>query len=183
MARKLSQKAAKNAKSRRSASQTETRNPKPETRPAAWCDSMAHAAATSGQAIGLFKRAKQLGAPGFKGSRVCPELVLKFIAQHADQFTLSGPNLDLKDQKLNEEIRKLRLANDIKEGKFVSRAALAEAMARTLPRIGALLEQKLCNELPAEMAGLDVSAARVYGKKLNDQLLIEFEALKTLWDL
>jgi hypothetical protein len=143
---------------------------------------MAHAAGLSGHPVEIFKRAKELGSPGFKGSRVCPELVLKFVTENADQFTAPA-GADLKQQKLAEEVRKLRLANDTKEGKYVLRSAVIESCRKTLPAMNALLEQKLCNELVSVMPGLSPDQARPYAKKLLDQILAEFESFRRFWEI
>lgn len=157
--------------------------PLPQNRPVRWSDSMAAAAAVSGQPLELFKKAKRLGAPGFKGSRVSAELVLKFVAENPEKFTTPAGCADLKDQKLNEEVRKLRLSNDQKEAKLVPRAAGAEAIRKTIGLVGPILEQKLQNELPTVMAGIDPSQGRVYGKRLTDEILLKFQDCERFWKI
>lgn len=55
---------------------------------------------------------------------------------------------NLKDEKLKEEIRKLRIANDLKERELVQRKEVAAVMRKVLPEIPKILDQKLVQEAP-----------------------------------
>ena len=87
----------------------------------------------------------------------------------------------LKDEKLSEEIRKLRLKNDRDEGKLILVDSVKSCVSRVLARVDQILEQKLSNEYPAAVAGLDVPQSRIYGKRLGDQIRVEFQGLKEEW--
>jgi hypothetical protein len=54
----------------------------------------------------------------------------------------------LRDEKLREEIRKLRIQNDQKERELVNRRDVAGAIRKTLPEIPKILDQKLVQEAP-----------------------------------
>jgi hypothetical protein len=54
-------------------------------------------------------------------------------------------------------------------------------VSRVLARVDQILEQKLSNEYPAAVAGLDVPQSRIYGKRLGDQIRTEFQGLKEEW--
>jgi hypothetical protein len=83
----------------------------------------------------------------------------------------------LKEQKLSEEVRKLRIKNDKDEGKLVARTEVASAVRRALAQVATLSESKLVNEYPTAVAGLDCPQARVYGKRLHDALMEECQKL------
>lgn len=87
----------------------------------------------------------------------------------------------IKEKKTFEEWRKLKLANDVKEGALIPRANVAETVRQLAAKFAALLDAKLEQEYPATVAGLDVPAARIYGKKLNDQLRAEVQAWSEVW--
>ena len=89
----------------------------------------------------------------------------------------------LRDEKLMEEIRKLRVANDLTEGKLVKKSQVQESLRRCLTPAVAILEQRLVNEYPTAVAGLDVPQARIYGKRLCDELMDFMQSLETEWNL
>ena len=59
--------------------------------------------------------------------------------------------------------------------------AVDDAANEASKKFAALLTQKLENEYPSVVAGLDVPAARIYGKKLNDQIRAEVRSWATAW--
>ena len=87
----------------------------------------------------------------------------------------------IKEKKTFEEWRKLKLANDLKEGGVIPRAVVAETVRKLAAKFAALLDAKLEQEYPATVAGLDVPAARIYGKKLNDQIRAEVQSWAGGW--
>jgi hypothetical protein len=88
---------------------------------------------------------------------------------------------DMKQAKLAEEHRKLKIANDYKERKLILVDSVKACVSRVLARVDQILEQKLSNEYPAAVAGLDVPQSRIYGKRLGDQIRTEFQGLKEEW--
>lgn len=83
----------------------------------------------------------------------------------------------LKDQKLYQEVRKLKRLNDVAEGRLDDVNAFVAAMDRILPSVKAILYQRLENEFPQAVAGLDVPGARTVGKRLADQIISELSKL------
>ena len=83
----------------------------------------------------------------------------------------------LRDQKLREEVRKLKIANDAKESVLVKRADVAAAIRRALALVATISESKLVNEFPIAVSGLDVPQARIYGRRLHDSLMAECQKL------
>lgn len=88
----------------------------------------------------------------------------------------------LKDEKLIEEIRKLRTANDFEDGKLVLRSAVCESLRRCLSPMVATLEQKFVNELPTAAAGLDVPQLRIVAKRYLDDALVSCQELAKEWN-
>jgi hypothetical protein len=142
--------------------------------------SIAAAAAAMGVSETLLKDATRLGCDGFKARGSVNEAsVVKFIAEHEAELVTGG--VALRDQKLTEEIRKLRIKNDKDAKLSVPVESVKQCIARILARVDQILEQKLCNEYPSAVAGLDVPQARIYGKRLGDQIRAEMNKLKEEW--
>ena len=91
------------------------------------------------------------------------------------------PDKTLKDEKLAEEIRKLRILNDEREGKLINRATVATSATQFVAECARLLTQALENEFPALVQGLDIAGCRVKGKQLNDRIRAEIYKLCDLW--
>jgi predicted transcriptional regulator len=146
-------------------------------------ESIPAAAALLGCEPELVKRAKRLGCPAFKpGNRIAVEELRKWIAGNADELKATGDNVSLKDQKLNEEIRKLRIANDRADKLVVNKQAVKGVINACVERIRHFLEQKLENEYPSAVAGMDVPQARVYGRRVHDQIILEHQKMAEEWE-
>ena len=132
-----------------------------------------HAAASSGLGVDpeVVKRASDLGCPAFSGGRVHRATFKKWIADHPSELLAATGSKGLRDEVLKQQARRLRLANDLKEGRLVLRALVSETHARILGRFRFELEQKLRNEFPMAVAGQDVPSCRIYGTRLADQLM------------
>lgn len=125
----------------------------------------------------LLKNAKRMGCEAFRARGSIDEgSLVEFISGHEKELTSGG--VALRDQKLAEEIRKLRIKNDRDVGKLVPLDFIEQGDAKILAAVDQILEQKLSNEYPSAVAGLDVPQARVYGKRLGDQIRMEFNKLK-----
>lgn len=68
---------------------------------------------------------KAMGCDAFEpGNRIDKAKALAFFNEHAEELKATGDNLSLKDQKLNEEIRKLKRSNDVAEAKLILKTEL-----------------------------------------------------------
>lgn len=90
-------------------------------------------------------------------------------------------NNKVRDLILLEELRKLRNANDKTDGVVVAKAKVVDSIRRCMAPAAAALEQRLVNEYPTAVAGLDVPQARIYGKRLCDELIGFFLAMEKEW--
>lgn len=106
----------------------------------------------------------------------------KLYALDSVQAALAAkPDKSLRDEKLTEEVRKLRIRNDRDDGKLIPVEDVKRREASILAKVDSIIEQKLSNEYPSAVAGLDVPQARVYGKRLGDQIRGLFNELASTW--
>lgn len=80
----------------------------------------------------------------------------------------------LKDEKLREEIRKLRIANDLKERELVNRRDVAGAIRKTLPEIPKILDQRLVQEAPTP-------EEKIRARKAIDECVRVIEQMQKEW--
>lgn len=88
----------------------------------------------------------------------------------------------LKDRKLEEEIRRLKLANDKQEGSLISVKTVATKLHELSSGQLALLRQRLENEAPSQIADLkDPAAVRVILKRVVDEICEKMCGLVKEW--
>lgn len=92
------------------------------------------------------------------------------------------PGDSIKDRLVFEQWRKFRIRNDVDEGILIPRAHVAATVHRFGAKFTALLNKKLEQQYPATVAGLDIPAAREYGKKLSDELIAEVQSWASEWE-
>ncbi len=137
---------------------------------------MAAAAAGMGIGIDSLRAMKAMGCPAFRGSRVHEAELVAWERPGTD-----APISRRRDDKLDEEIRKLRVINDQREGKLIARQDVANSVARILGPADQLLEQKLVQEWPALIAGATVADARAVGRRIADEIRAAFRAFAEEW--
>jgi hypothetical protein len=105
------------------------------------------------------------------------------LADVEDALKSKCENAPLRDLKLTEEIRKLRLANDSKEKKLVERSRICGAIERLSNRINPMLEQKLEREYPQaiSLTPEDMPRCRILGANLADAIRKEFRSFSDEW--
>lgn len=145
-------------------------------------DTMKQAASAMGLELKTLKKAKGAGCPAFRGSRVYREQLSAWLEEHRAEIVASRSKEDVQIEKLLEEVRKLRIANDQKDRIVILKDKVKGANATCIERVRTMLEQKLENEYPSAVAQMDVPQARVYGRRLGDQILLEFQKLSEVWD-
>jgi len=77
----------------------------------------------------------------------------------------------------DEDHRKRKRENDVADKLLVKKTDVVSEFRKIAEPIKLLLRQKLENEYPLAVAGLDVPQARIYGKRLEDDILAEFQKL------
>lgn len=143
---------------------------------------MAQAASRMGVGLEVLRRAKKAGCSAFlRNGSVHVDVAEKWIAEHSTEMSESLSD-SLKDQKLREEVRKLKLSNDFKADITVERSKVAEKMQKIIGRAIRTLEQKLLNEYPSAVAGLEPEAARVYGRRVFDSIVESMRKFGSEWE-
>ena len=117
-------------------------------------DSMSQAASAMELPTELLKRAKARGCPAFRpGGRVDEVGLREWLAAHGDEITEGDTKLSLQIEKLREEVRKLRLVNDERDGVLVEKSKVIDAIQRA----GAAWHSERLRmeaEWPAKLAGI-----------------------------
>lgn len=88
---------------------------------------------------------------------------------------------ELRNNLVEEQTRRLKIANDIREGKQVPVSVVVSGFLTLATSAKKILRQRLENEYPTFCAGLQPAEARVYGKRLADEILKEFAGLEGVW--
>lgn len=121
----------------------------------------------------VLKRMKALGCDAFEpGNRVDWKKAKAWFAipENSERAKISGDNLSLKDQKLNEEVRKLRRSNDVAEGKLIL-ASVFESEIRDM----ANAVQGVLNQMPGrfatELAGRTPSEIEIRSRIVVDEAI------------
>lgn len=154
---------------------TRTTVKKPKTQKRIF-DSMRAAAGGLGIPLETLQQAKEHGCPAFRGSRVWEAPFRDWMGSFPEAVKKDS-SAKLRKQKLAEEIRKLRLANDLKEGKLQPVDDLCEWLGKLLGGMRATLEQRLCNELPGLVANLDAPQIRIRSKQLFDDIMRDLKPM------
>ena len=84
---------------------------------------------------------------------------------------------EVKQAIADEQHRRLKRENDLEDDLVVSRAEVVSEFRKVVEPIKQMMRQKLENEYPLAVAGLDVPQARIYGKRLEDDILTEWQKL------
>jgi hypothetical protein len=116
-------------------------------------ESLPAAATLANTSIDVVRCAKKMACPAFeRGNRINVPVLIQWLRENADRLKVTGDQLSLKDQKLNEEVRRLRRNNDEEEGIRMLRAD-HEAEIRTMAEaVQGVLYSRIDN-LSVETAG------------------------------
>lgn len=139
-------------------------------------DSIAAAATALKLPRRVIQNAKRAGCEAFQGSRVKEAELLAWL--EANPQAVDAASADPRDEKLREEIRKLRIANDAKEGRLIERAWMAERLQRCAGRLNTF-RAKSEAEHPTRFAAAngDVAATRTILRGIWDEICRDIESL------
>jgi hypothetical protein len=147
-------------------------------------DTMAQAIAETGLDPWKVKLAKKLGCKAFKrGSRVNPDELKQFIADHPEQFE-TPPSLtkEQADIKLKEvKIARETLALERDKGLLIRKTEVFETCKSASQHMRAVLQQKLESELPAKCAGKGVIEIAEMMKETVDSVCKIFHDRTVKW--
>jgi hypothetical protein len=140
-------------------------------------DSMKSAAGTGLWTLALLKSAKEAGCPAFRGARVHGDELAEWLKANPDVAKKKGS--DLKGQKTKEEIRKLKLANDLKEGRLIERAWMAARIHIAAGKVDAFrVKSESEHPLLFAAAAGDVPKCREVVQKIWDEIISAMNSLK-----
>ncbi len=92
------------------------------------------------------------------------------------QRELDDTEREVKQKIEDEKHRKLKLANDEKDGLLTDTQKLAESVLPMFAAIKELTYQRLVDEIPIAMAGVDVPQARILGRRYADELILKWKS-------
>ena len=142
-------------------------------------DSMAAAAGALGIGKEVLQLAKQSkSCKAFAGSRVREKELLEWMAAQPVEVKTQ---LSLKDQKLAEEIRKLRIRNDREEGRLLLASSVGPALRNLALNQRLALKRILENELPERIANKAVPQIIEQMRKAADQICNVFREGARAW--
>jgi hypothetical protein len=126
---------------------------------------------------GTLENWRDEGCPGLPPEKFSKAAVLRWAAKNGKRAGEVGG--DLKSRKTAEEIRKLRLANDQKEGRLVERAFVAERIqcaAGELNKFRAKSEAEHATRFAATNG--DVAQCRTILRGIWDEIFKDFASLR-----
>lgn len=120
-------------------------------------DSMQSASALMGIDLGTLKLAKRKGAKGFKGSRVYPKELLKWLQENREKMEGDGETKDeLLCQKLRVQIERMEYDFDVARGDYIAATDVDQWQTERAESLKRLLTGKIVNELLPKLVGLNV---------------------------
>lgn len=123
-------------------------------------------------------KAKEAGVAAFTANgTVDVDKVKAWIDANAAELEASSDQLSLKEQKLAEQVRQLRLRNDREAGKLVEIAWVAERFQRFAGEINAIRVKSESEDAPkfAETNG-DIPRCRSVLRGIWDQIMRDMQA-------
>ena len=90
----------------------------------------------------------------------------------------------LKEQRmmlLAEQTREKRRENEVAEGKLVDVETLLKQVGPALSRVREMMAQKIEQEMPTALAGVDVPTGRIIAARLADEMFAEFKKCFETW--
>ena len=138
-------------------------------------DSQEQCAAATGIPLSVLQEAKKNGCPAFKHGRVKLAPLLKWLFKQTGEIQNHGE--ELKKWKAHlaktnaEKAAKLVTSNE-----FIAGALLKNGQAETT-----ILRQRLENEMPSVLEGLEKAQIRIKLKAVADEIIKEFQAMEIHW--
>ncbi len=131
------------------------------------------------------RRYRQIAKEGFfpdpKNGQYDLWLTIRGLLRHFRELQdkLAKRKQDIAD----EQHRKLKRENDLEDRLIVKRADVVAEFRQTVQPIRDLMRQKLTQEYPNAVAGMDVPQARIYGQRLEADILTNLQALFDRWKI
>jgi hypothetical protein len=123
-------------------------------------DSIDQCSAATGIPRGAIKLAKRKGCKAFKSNRIYLCDLLPWL------FSNDGAAVPWSDVFQEWRAKREKLRHDKDAGILINEEDSAEWFLRFAKEAAGIYHQKLINEMPSAVAGLDVPSARIYGKRI-----------------
>lgn len=146
-------------------------------------DSMAQAAGMLGLPLVVLRGAKSQGCPAFRSNRVFEEPLMEWLRTHKQSGDAPADMPQAKLAVVLEQARKLKLANDQREGSLVKRSDVLAHLTEYTGGQKAILRQRLENELPVAGAHLEPAQLRVLCKRYVDEICRDHQRLVEKWTI
>jgi hypothetical protein len=148
-----------------------------------WAESIAEADRITGISRMTLTGWRKADCPAFRSNgRINLHDLKKWIEAEGKK---AGPEpealTELRRQIAAEDLRKKKTFNDEQDGLLVRKEDVTKEAAPTLKTIVAMTYQKLENEAPTSMAGVDVPTGRIIGRRLADELIKFWQELFRKW--
>jgi hypothetical protein len=145
-----------------------------------FASSMKHAAALLKVSAALVKLGKRRCPEAFDShNRVNLAVLRKWIGTNAGKTAVTEiEKLELR--KLRAQCEKIEQLNAVQQSKFIKTEDVIRMIQELANAQRTILRQKLENEYPPIVAGMDPAQVRVYSKRLVDEIFRLFQELKTV---
>ncbi len=124
------------------------------------------------------RRARQIAKLGYFPPPIKSQYQLTATLQGMFKYyrELGERTRNKRDAIDEEKHRKLKLENDEKDGLLTDTQKLAESVLPMFAAIKELTYQRLVDEIPIAMAGVDVPQARILGRRYADELILKWKS-------
>lgn len=141
-------------------------------------DSMQQCAARSGIPLALIKRAKRYGCTAFAvGSRVRLQPLLAWLFSTLAEEA----GIDWGNELKKWQAKRQQQFWEQREGNLVDVDDVTHMVLEVSARQRQILTQRLQNEMPTAMAGVDPGSGRIIGKRIVDEICRELEQFIEQW--
>ena len=139
-------------------------------------DTMKVASGALNLSMPYLRAAKNKGCPAFNHGRVHEEQLLTWLKDNP--VPDDAPSKDTAQiAVLQQQERRLRIANDLREGVSIPKSTVRDVHAKVLARFKDSMFAKLCNEFPSYAAGQDVPTVRTMVRRVADELLAQLSEI------
>lgn len=140
------------------------------------------AAAALGIPVAKLDAIRNQGCVAFRNGRIYECDLLPFLNAAGDSDKQAAlTEWELKQEKLKEEVRRLKIDNDRNDKILVDSRGIIQSISEVGAKVRAILDRKLRVEYPKAVNGLTIPQAAKFGQVLADQIMSEFRALEDEW--
>jgi len=127
------------------------------------------------------RRHRQLAHDGYFPPPVRGKYQFVATIQGCFKYYQERSETQMGDKVKFESHRKLKLLNDRNAGTLILTATVEQRLHEIAAGQLKILRQRLENEYPTAVAGMDPAQARVYGKRLVDEICSQMRQLVEKW--